>query len=364
MPEAVEISIGRFTILPLIALGLVVFSAKLRKRPTQMIANLLIGTSGMAIAAISALPNPIIWWLHILGIAGMHYSVLFFYFGIDQILNQKQTRPILKSPIFIMTTVLTLVTAILDFTRRDNLNPIIDNNSYQPTWEYFTSEFIHYFIMFCISLLIAMLYIQNIRKYRSTRLYNIRRYICTLTFIIITIVVFVVNINVFLAINFGDIYRAKLNYVYHVGKPIIFLLIIIGFVIPQRMFSWLVSPFLLVTDRYEDWQKRRNDAIAAYLHDHMVHIVPCVHLDNKHIQHLRIHSEIGDARELIWSHEYHPPCTPKAEAAHILKLLQMGAVISTPGQYNSHTPNNLIDYNLSVARHLKRLERQQKKRHL
>lgn len=269
MPEAIEISIGRFAILPLIAVGLAVFSAKLRKRPTQMIANLLIGTSGMAIAAISALPNPIIWWLHILGIAGMHYSVLFFYFGIDQMLNQKQTRPILKSPIFIMTTVLTLVTAILDFNRRDNLNPIIDNNPYQPTWEYFASEFIHYFIMFCISLLIAMLYIQNIRKYRSTQLYNIRRYICALTFIIITMVVFVVDINVLLVIKFGEIYRAQLNHVYHVGKPIIFLLIIIGFVIPQRMFSWLMNPLLYITGRYKDWQKRRNDAVAAYLHAHI-----------------------------------------------------------------------------------------------
>jgi hypothetical protein len=73
-----------------------------------MIANFLIGTMATAVAAVLALPKPIMWCFHIVGNTSMHYGVLFFYFGIDQMLNEKPQRPIISSNIFIITTVVSV----------------------------------------------------------------------------------------------------------------------------------------------------------------------------------------------------------------------------------------------------------------
>ena len=107
--HGLEIDIGRYSVLPFIVLGLVVFSLKLRNHPHHsMIANFLIGTMATAVAAVLALPKPGLWWFHIVGNTSLHYGVLFFYFGIDQMLNEKPQRPIISSNIFIITTVVSV----------------------------------------------------------------------------------------------------------------------------------------------------------------------------------------------------------------------------------------------------------------
>ncbi len=172
------IALGRFTILPLITLSALVFTVKVyQHRRHPMLMQFLGGAIGMLIAALSALPNPIIWWLHLLGTISMHYSVLCFYVGIDHLLHATPERPIVTRPVFLLTTACTSATTLLDVTRRTNLNPIIDNNPYTPTWHYFTSEFIHYFIVAYLTSRIVLAYYRDIRIHKTSLVYTIRRYI-------------------------------------------------------------------------------------------------------------------------------------------------------------------------------------------
>ena len=85
---------------------------------------------------------------------------------------------------------------------------------------------------------------------------------------------------------------------------------------------------------------------------------------------IRCNSEITDARRIIWSHVLRVyPFTPEEEAVHISELLSSNAKLNTAGFYRPATPNyrfasdddismqqkEIIRYNLSVVRHLKRL---------
>ena len=85
---------------------------------------------------------------------------------------------------------------------------------------------------------------------------------------------------------------------------------------------------------------------------------------------IRCNSEITDARRIIWSHVLRVyPFTPEEEAVHIFDLLWSNTKLNTAGLYRPATPDyrlsieddismqqkEIIRYNLSVVRHLKRL---------
>ena len=85
---------------------------------------------------------------------------------------------------------------------------------------------------------------------------------------------------------------------------------------------------------------------------------------------IRCNSEITDARRIIWSHVFRfYPVAPEEEAAHLFKLLSSNATLNVAGVYRPAIPNyhfttdddismqqkEIVRYNLSVVRHLKRL---------
>lgn len=95
----------------------------------------------------------------------------------------------------------------------------------------------------------------------------------------------------------------------------------------------------------------------------MVQIVPRVQLENQALRHLRMQIEIGDAREIIWSHiPLAHAMNPKEEAKYLWSLLQSKQVLLQPGTYEPPSiPYETTTYNLAVARHLKWQEQRQNK---
>jgi hypothetical protein len=86
----------------------------------------------------------------------------------------------------------------------------------------------------------------------------------------------------------------------------------------------------------------------------MIQIVPRVHLPHEHLRSLRAHIEIGDAREIIWSHyAASGTVTAKEEAQLVCKLLRENVTISTVGPHQPPAIHQeLTHHHLLVAKHL------------
>jgi hypothetical protein len=163
---------------------------------------------------------------------------------------------------------------------------------------------------------------------------------------------------------------------------------VLGIITPTYILAIFSTPINILRGISRDRQKES----LFYLRDVFEYIVPGIHRpirdyvlsiypimslsEEYYYSIIRCNSEITDARRIIWSHvPRFYPFTPEEEAVHIFELLSSNAKLNTAGLYRPATPNyclaidddismqqkEIIRYNLSVVRHLKRLTSTQKR---
>jgi hypothetical protein len=152
-------------------------------------------------------------------------------------------------------------------------------------------------------------------------------------------------------------YREILSSIYHLSKPIYYIIFIIGFMTPAFIVNYISNKI----DRYRLSRKQRmeqsNDMI--HLHNRITSLAPkvCLPTDDYEIHKSRLVVEISDARDYLWSQEPHSReyITPKDDFKKIIALETKGIVLLEMGKYTPPSlKNSPMKHNLAVARMLKK----------
>jgi hypothetical protein len=310
-----------------------------------VISGVLIMTSAFGFAIHSA---P--FWAHCVRVAALYYGLLLSYSANRWLLTG--TRHILtRSKSFFVTSLYMAAIIITGYISRANLALILTNESFERTQLYYLHYGLVTFGLLVLYTLITLVIWKSILM-SSDLTYVVRRFVMLLSFVLAACCVALVSINLALSVSYGDTYRSFINQIFFCMLPIIGIMPAIN-VIPDR---WIVN-WTRPIAHYRDRRQQGEQQLLSYLHSKMVQIVPRVQLHNAELRHLRLDIEIGDARELMWSHVDRARCiTPKDEAEYIHSLLDAQRVITTSGRYfpPSIRHNNIREHNLAVAKYLKR----------
>jgi hypothetical protein len=189
-------------------------------------------------------------------------------------------------------------------------------------------------------------------------------------------------LSLIILLFFGDRWLASINIWFRAGRSIGFAMFALGIITPKYLLIVFAIPFNTARRIYRERQKES----LFYLRDILEHIVPGIHRpirdyvlsiypimsssEQYYYSIIRCNSEITDARRIIWSHVFRSdPITPEEEATHLFKLLTSNAKIRAAGSHRPASPTyrfttdddismqqkEIVRYNLTVVRHLKRL---------
>lgn len=169
------IQFGRLIVIPFPIIFTLCFIPLLKKQRNgkTVVYKLILSSLFLAIAGYSALFVPIILWVHLAGIAAMHYWVFCIYLATDHIINNKRYLPVLRNPAFAIVTGLTITNLIIDFLRQSYLTPFIDYDPPIRTWLYFSGEMLHYITMTYLCAISLRLYFVRFHQ-PNTSMYTVR----------------------------------------------------------------------------------------------------------------------------------------------------------------------------------------------
>jgi hypothetical protein len=309
----------------------------------------------MIVAIISAIPKPVTWWSHLFRVVSLNYCLLFSYIAVEHIVKERMFVPIVRNPMSILTTVVTILVIYIDYHRKDNLGVITDNDVFRPDELYVVSYMLNYgFIAFNTGITAWIVY-RSIQPNKPMS-YRVRRFGVVITYSLIMICAVSVLINVILAFSGDMTKRWVLGGVYHYAKLIYFPLVMVCSFVPEGTLGRWVQPLSQLENRKRQQQQQRT----TYLYNKMVTLVPDVHLEYGQLHFEDMLVEIADARLLIWTHArsgwwFRP--SAKREAAVLFDFITRGVIVRRPGPYRPQpAPQNEIRFNSAVARHLQRLE--------
>jgi hypothetical protein len=294
--------------------------------------------------------HPAPFWVHCMRVAALYYGLLLSY-SANRWLLTGTPHMLTRSKSLFVTSLCMAAIIITGYISHDNLVLILTNESFERT----TLYYLHYGLVASGLLVLYMCITWVIWKsilMSSDLTYIVRRFIMLLSFVLAACCAALVSINLALSVSYGDMYRSFINQIFFCMLPVIGVMPAIN-VVPDRWIVKLTRPLA----QHRDLRQQGEQELLSYLHSKMVQIVPRVQLHNAELRHLRLDIEIGDARELMWSHvDRTISITPKDEAEYIHSLLDAQQVITTPGK---HTPPsirhmNIRKHNLAVAKYLKR----------
>lgn len=309
------------------------------------------GLAGVAIA--SSVPRPPSLWLHSICVLSTHQALLIYYFAVEQVASGTIVQ-LFKKRLYLCTTLTSLIVVTMSYAERSNLTWFVDNEPYDPTRMYYLSQILFYGVGLWIGILGIK---QGIQFSRTIVLlqYKVRTWLNIWVFVLITVGVITVETNLVLSLLDGDTYRRALNTLYH-GLKIALGATLLMSGVPSSALARVDVPLGYLARRRNQARQRH----ITYLHERLTRVVPIVRLTLEHGEHaVRQRIEIGDARDIIWSHTKHSgPVSPQEEAELLFALNQANVTFSQPGPYQAAViPHDGMQHNLAVARHLKKLER-------
>lgn len=299
------------------------------------------------------------WWLYISGHISLHIVTLLGYFILQQFLNNRSytIRQIVRNKVFFVGMLFSGIMMFMDALREDRTISIWNVKEFERSWAYMTSYVLFSGVLIYGGVLVIKLFWSGLYRYDEPS-FVLRTWLNITGYAVGTVTCTIAIINIVLAFLINHPYRMLvMQLIEDVGMPIVFLFILLGSLLPNRFYKWASGPLVI----YRNWQQQRQQELLAYLHARMVQIVPRVHLENQALRHLRMQIEIGDAREIIWSHiPLAHAMSPEAEAKHLWSLLQAKQVLFQPGTFELPPMQfETATYNLAVAGHLKRQEQRQ-----
>lgn len=301
------------------------------------------------------------WWLYISGHVSIHLATILGYFILQQFLNNRSYSigQIIRNKVFLIGMFFSGVMVFVDFLREDLTFSIWNVRQFERSWAYMISYVLFSAVLLYGGVVVIKLFWNGLHRYNEPS-FVLRTWVNITAYAFGNMVCTVAIVNMVLAFLINHPYRMLvMQLIEDVGMPIVLLLILFGSLLPNKFYKWASHPLVI----YRNWQQQQQQELLAYLHARMVHIVPRVHLENQALRHLRMQIEIGDAREMIWSHvPLARPMKPREEAKHLWSLLQAEQVLLQPGTFElPPMPFETATYNLAVARHLKRQEQRQKR---
>jgi hypothetical protein len=323
-------------------------------KPSGRAASYLCGLAAccLVISNIAAIPQPPTLFLRLLTVITFHQGVLFIYFGIVQS-SKTEILPFYTTKLYLGSTLLLVFNLVLEWLRHDNLGSFIDNQAYRPDAIYFASYALFYGQWLFMSILL-LLALKRFMQQSTLVPYRLRIGISLAWGWLFLLCAVLAEVNLGLSLAIGDAYRAQINQLYHALKvPIGFLQMLSAAPVP--LFIWLSRPI-------EAWTAHRqmqHRQLIHRLHSMMIQIAPHVHLPNESLRDIRAQIEIGDARDVIWSHYPRVQAiTPRDEAKLLCDLLDKNVTLTTIGQYQpQETRDPLPIHNLKVAKLLQRGKR-------
>ena len=296
------------------------------------------------------------WWQYVLGNVVLQAIVLLQYFTVDQFLNGdiSPLKMVVKHNVFLVTISFSIMMGIVDYLRRDHFASVTDPESFERSWMYVASQLCYNLPLIYVISMMVKLYWKNLSQYKEPS-FVVRRVFNMLGLTVAVTIMLIALVNTFVSLAVNNPYRILLySLVQNVGRPTVFLLIILGTVIPQPIIEKLLFPLKYFLAQRE----RRQRELLCYLHERLIHLVPSIHLPNEQLRDLRVLTEIEDARDVIWGQvPQTQPMKAREEAAHLFHLLRNNDIISQPGE---HIPpsiqGNVLKHNVAVARYLRRFE--------
>lgn len=357
MPIPITV-IGRLLTTPILLFAVSYFAWKTYQRRSQgdqsMRVSVIIVCLFLMMADITATPPYSTWGLRATFEFAILQALVFAYFSFDQLLNSKGYRPVWRSRLCWGAVLASGLLAFINYFQQDNLGSFGDGEFFRPTLLFYTSYMLNYAVMSYVLICILRLYVENLRQYIEFT-YFIRRLICMVGILILAICCSVLmETNLALSIFYGDTYRATLNQIYYAGWALSLLTLCFGLITPQAVFQRLFGPL----ERFS--AERQRESWLSYLHERMMSITPHVQLQNEQLRPYRRLIEIGDARQVMWSHIPHhkDQVQPREEAECIFDLLRSQTVLVEPAALPTPAPSqaNIVKYYVAIAKHLRKLE--------
>lgn len=310
------------------------------------------------VAIVFATPPYSTWGMRAAYEFALPQAIVFAYFGFDQLLNNTGYRPVWRSRLFWGTLLVSGILTLINYFQQDNLGSFGDGEFFRPTVLFYTSYCLNYALLTYLMIRILRLCLENLRHYIEFA-YFVRRLICTLGIVILTVCCgLLMEANLILSIFFGTTYRGVLNPIYYTGWASALIVLTIGLATPQAIFKRLIAPL----ENLAVMRQQQREAQLSYLHARLMTITPHVELQNELLRPYRRTIEIGDARQVIWSHAESARQHVKArdEAEYIFDLLRNKIVLVEPADQIPPAPSraDITEYYVEVARHLQKLEKE------
>ncbi len=305
--------------------------------------------------ALVILSHPIYPWQLVLAACCAQYGLLLYYCALDQMLNNKRHRPVIRSRVFAVTTLLVILVVILDFRLGNHQSTFGSAGPYTLTWTSYTEPALSYFGLLYLDALIVWVYAKDLRRHTNL-IYTARRSFCMLGFLVNLLGLLLLEGSLLLSLLAKDGHGVVISSIYELSMILMAVLLAGGYMLPDRFFSKALRPIYASIILHQ----RRQQELLSHLHQTMVQIVPSVQLDCEQIQSLRVLIEISDARQVIWSQERRTqPITPEDEAKHLLQLICTHTEYDKPGEHHPALTHdrNIVKHNTAVAKHLKSLQK-------
>jgi uncharacterized membrane protein len=310
-------------------------------------------SGALAVVSIAAnIPRPTSLWLRSICVVATHQSFLIYYLNCEQIIREEISN-FLKRKLYIIVTLISVFIVVIEYFRRGNLGWFVDNDIYHPTFVYYASQILFYAVMLYVGICGIKIQYQSLLNSKPL-VYLVRNTLGVLIFLLVLISAMIAEINLCLSIFYGDMYRYTLNEIYQGLKPLFGIVILLA-AAPSPILARIFAPIknYFIKRRY-----RQEAVLIGYLHEKLTRVVPIRRtLDQKEHSIRRI-VEIGDARDILWSHTCHQdPITAMQEAQLLFSLGQKYTTIKGHGEYSTPViQGDVTQHNLMVARYLRKLE--------
>ncbi len=306
----------------------------------------------ITIATITSSQTPTTLLMRMICVITTHQSMMFVYFSFRFLDEQYSLWQLIKSKLYVFVLLLTSMTLVLEYLRRDNLGSFIDNETFRPTIIYYMSYVLFYSVVFIVSILILRM---NWKSWgiSSAVIYRSRMVLNMLTFGLICCGPVLVYVNLLFSILYGDKYRLQLNELYQGLKIVIGLTVIST----ASVASLITACTKALRPLHARWEAQQQLEIQ-YLWVKITDVVPAIRLSPEPQSTLRCLIEIDDAREIIWSHrDRRTVITAREEANLLYHLLQTETIFSNAGPYRPpSTYYRTAKHNHFVVKQLKHLE--------
>ncbi len=296
--------------------------------------------------------HPLQLWQRIVAAGSAQYGAFLYYAAVRRMFENVSFRPIIRWKGFWITALVVGSIIVLDIFLKGQ--PVFDSTDpYISSWPSNIEAVLSYSYLLLWDVLIIKIYLAGLR--RNVHLVDQGRFGLSLcAFALNLLGLLLEELNLLLAMLKNVEYRLALNTFYHVSLVVMVLLIVLNYILPDKILVKIVAPLA----SYKALRQQRQKELLRRLHQTMVNIVPGVQLPcEAPVRDLRILIEISDARQIIWSLEQRlKPVTPQEEARYLLHLMHKKTVLTTPG---THSPpptsrKNIIKHNVIVAQHLQK----------